>query len=117
MKARALWILLLLAATAPLAAGDLYHPDSNPATGALNGLPWANAEIRYHTLVPVASLGGKPCLITDLAFATGAVSTFTATQCEITLAHLPAPGALTTVFATNLQKDATVVFSGPLTWP
>ena len=119
MNARRLWILLLLmlAATAPLTAGDFYHPDSNAAAGVLNAMPWSYTEARYQALVPASVLGGKSCLITDVAFATGALSTFTATQCEITLAHLPTPGTLTTIFSTNLQNDVTVVYSGPITWP
>ncbi|MBN2491953.1 MAG: hypothetical protein JXQ29_13990 [Planctomycetes bacterium] len=117
MKVLGFCAVLLLAAGVPLAAGDFYHPDSSAAAGSLTSFPWNSAEARYHTLFPATALGGKPCLITDFAFATGAASTFTATQCEITLAHLSTSGTLSTIFATNLQKDATVVFSGPMTWP
>lgn len=117
MKVLGFCAALVLAAGISLAAGDFYHPDASATAGGLNGFPWSNAEVRYHTLFPATALGGKVCLITDVAFATGAVSTFTATQCEITLAHLSTSGSLSTIFANNLQKDAKVVFSGPMTWP
>ncbi len=109
--------VLILVFCTSLPAGDVFHPDSNAAAGSLNGLPWAQTEIRYQALVPAKVFGGKTIRITDLAFATGAAGTFTATQCEITLAHLPTSSRFSTTFATNLQKDKTVMFSGPISWP
>ena len=117
MRAPWLCIVLLLVSGAPVAAGDVYHPDSNAAAGSLSGLPWVQQEVRYQALVPAGAFGAKSILITDLAFATGAVGTFTATQCEVSLAHLPATSRFGTNFAANLQKDGTVMFSGPITWP
>ncbi|MBN2490174.1 MAG: hypothetical protein JXQ29_04935 [Planctomycetes bacterium] len=116
MRVHALWLILLLVGGISLAAGEVYHPDSNPASGNLSKLPWVNTEVRYQTLVPDTVLGGKPLLVTELAFATGAAGIFSATQCEITFAHLPVASSFSGTFATNLQKDATVMFSGPLTW-
>jgi len=98
-------------------AGDVYHPDSNPAKGALFGLPWINPEVRYQALVPATAFGAKARAITELSFATAAVGTFTATQCEVTMAHLPTSTRFGNSFAANLQKNKTVVFSGPIKWP
>ena len=117
MRPAWLCVFLILVFCTSLPAGDVFHPDSNAAAGSLNGLPWAQTEIRYQALVPAKVFGGKTIRITDLAFATGAAGTFTATQCEITLAHLPTSSRFSTTFATNLQKDKTVMFSGPISWP
>lgn len=117
MKPLGLFVAVIFVLCAPLPAGDVYHPDSNPASGRLFGLPWTNQEVRYQALVPATALGGKTMRITDLAFATGAVGTFTSTQCEITMAHLPGTSTMSNTFAANLQKDKTVMFSGPVKWP
>ena len=117
MKSSWLCVVALLVVSTPLLAGDVYHPDSNSASGSLNGLPWVQQEVRYQALVPTKVFSGKTMRITDLSFATGAVGNFTATQCEITLAHLPISSRFSTTFATNLQKDKTVMFSGPIKWP
>ncbi len=117
MKATWLFAAVILVLCAPLTAGDVYHPDSNPAKGTLFGLPWTNQEVRYQALVPAAVFGGKTLRITNLAFATGAIGTFTANQCEVTLAHLPKSARFSNNFAANLQKDKTVMFSGPIKWP
>ena len=105
----------LLVAT--LQAGDIHIPDANAASGSCTNFPWttSSAEIRYHTLAPATTLGSKPFLIRELAFAPCASGVFSATQCEIRMAHFSG-ATLTTIFATNLQKDLTVVYSGALKW-
>jgi len=117
MKAYWLPSVLLALLCGSSFAGDVYHPDSNPAKGVLFGLPWTNQEVRYQALVPATAFGAKVTTITELSFATGAVGTFTATQCEVTMAHLPNSTRFSNSFAANLQKNKTVVFSGSIKWP
>jgi hypothetical protein len=116
MKPIRLCLVLVLAFGPTLSAGDVFHPDANASGGSLNGLPWSQQEVRYQALVPASVFGGKTRRITELAFAPGASGTFTASQCEITLAHLPTTSRFSTTFAANLQKDKTVMFSGPISW-
>jgi len=116
MKTILLAVVILLALPGILPAGDYYHPDSNAAKGGTIALPWGTGEIRYHALFPAKALGAKKVRITELAFATSKAGTFTSSQCEICLAHLPASSRLNTTFANNLAKDKTVVFSGKITW-
>jgi len=108
--------VLFLALASPLCAGDVYHPDSNAATGGTLGLPWGGAEVRYQAHVPASVFGGKSFRIADLAFAPGATGPFTSTRCEIRMAHTTS-NSISVTFASNLQKDLTVVFSGKISWP
>ena len=116
MRTVTLAVVLLLALSGILPAGDYYHPDSNAAKGGTISLPWGTSEIRYHALFPAAALGGKKVRIMELAFATSAAGTFASSQCEICLAHLPTSSRLSSTFDNNLKKDKTVVFSGKISW-
>lgn len=116
MRSAWLCLFLVLVVCPVLSAGDVYHPDASSTAGNLSGLPWIQQEVRYQARVPAAVFGAKTLRITDLAFAAGAAGTFTATQCEITLAHLPTSSRFSSTFAANLQKDKVVMFSGPISW-
>lgn len=109
-------ILSILVATA--AAGEIGVPDNSPTTGAAcNAIPWSSSfmkgEAGYQTLLPASMLGGKPVVIKDISFAccTTSPANLVATTLMITIAHTTAT-ALNATWATNLAKDATVVFNG-----
>jgi hypothetical protein len=114
MKTTLLAAGILAAVCGAASAGDVYVPDAVVGKGSSASLPWAQAEIRYQALVPAALLGGKKIRISNLAFAPVTSGSFTATQLEIRMAHTTQ--GLSLVFDNNLQKDRTVVFSGPASW-
>jgi hypothetical protein len=108
-------LVVTVVSTAP--AGDISVPDNNPATGAAcNAIPWSasfmGGEARYQALVPAKMMGGQPALLYELAFAPcAAPNTLTATTLVITFAHTTMP-SLSSTWANNLQKDATVMYNG-----
>ncbi|MBN2490085.1 MAG: hypothetical protein JXQ29_04465 [Planctomycetes bacterium] len=107
---------LLAALTVPAAAGEIHVPDNVPTAGACNVYPWGSGgEWRFQAIVPTTMMGSRAVRISDLGFASCYSGTFTATNCEIRLAHLTQ--AHTTSFQTNLEKDVTQVFNGALTFP
>ena len=110
-------LVLGLISTAP--AGEIGVPDNNPATGAAcNVYPWGSStEWRYHAVVPETMMGGKAIPITELGFAPCGSGTFSSPKCEIRMAHLTKGKSPSTTFASNLEKDVTVVFSGSLNFP
>ncbi|MBN2490841.1 MAG: hypothetical protein JXQ29_08335 [Planctomycetes bacterium] len=114
MKAALLAAGILLGMCGAAPAGDVHIPDASIGQGSSVSIPWAQAEIRYQALVPAALLGGKRIRISNLAFAPVTSGTFSATQLEIRMAHTMQ--SLSLVFDNNLQKDRTVVFSGPASW-
>lgn len=100
-------------------AGEVGVPDNNPATGAAcNVGPFGYAEARHQTLVPASMLGSKPFVINELSFAPCLTSspTLTFSTLVVTFAHT-SQGTLSTLLATNLSKDATVVLNGSVKWP
>jgi len=109
---------LSLAALAA-SAGEIGVPDNNPTTGAnCNVGPFGYAEARHQALVPASMLGNRSLLINELSFAScsSLSPTLVFSTLVVTFAHTP-QGKLSTVLATNLARDATVVLSGPVTWP
>jgi len=108
-------VALLVVAGAGVDAGEIFHPDANPAAGGAGAIPWGQTEVRYQTLVPKGVMGSKAIRITELSFAPGANGMFQATQLEIRMAHTTA-GRLLRVFDNNLQKDRTTVYNGAVTW-
>jgi len=114
---RTFWltVAVVVISGAGLNAGEIYHPDSNPTTGAASNYPWGQTEIRYQALVPSGIMGGKLIRITELSFAGGVSRTFRATQLQIRMAHTTST-ALSGVFDNNLQKDRTTVYNGAASW-
>ena len=101
----------------PAVAGDIHVPDSNATQGTCNVIPWGTStEYRYQAVVPTTMMASGAVYITELGFAACNAGTFSATQCEIRMAHFTGATPSTT-FQTNLEKDVTVVFSGPITFP
>ncbi|MBN2491061.1 MAG: hypothetical protein JXQ29_09445 [Planctomycetes bacterium] len=111
-------VAIALALSSAAAAGDISVPDNNPAAGtACNVGPFGYAEARHQTLVPASMLGGKSFLINELCFApcTNPAPTQVFSTLVVTFAHTT-QGSLSTLLATNLAVDATIVLNGPVTW-
>jgi hypothetical protein len=101
------------ALVAPAWAGEIHVPDNQPSAGTCNVYPWGSgAEWRYQAIVPTTMMGSKAVRISELGFASCGAGTFSATNCEIRMAHLTQ--AHTTTFQTNLEKNVTQVFSGAI---
>jgi len=109
--------LFVLGVVSIAPAGEIGVPDNNPGTGAAcNVIPWSasfmGGEARYQALVPASMMGGKPALLYELSFAPcQAPNTLSATTLVITFAHTTRT-SLSTTWATNLQKDVTVMYNG-----
>jgi len=99
-------------------AGEIGVPDNDPTSGAAcNVGPFGYAEARHQTLVPASMLGSKPLVINDFSFAPclNPSPTLVFSTLVVTFAHT-SQATLSTLLATNLSKDATVVLNGPVTW-
>jgi hypothetical protein len=108
-------VLLVLGLVASAPAGEIHVPDSNATQGTCNVYPWGTStEWRYHAIVPETMMGGKAVPIIELGFASCNSGTFASSKCEIRMAHLTKGKSPSTTFASNLEKDVTVVFSGSL---
>jgi len=122
MRSIVLLVSILSILVASAAAGEIGVPDNNPTTGAAcNAIPWSSSfmtgEACYQTLIPVSMMGGKPVVIKDISFAccTPSPANLVATTLTITIAHTTAT-VLSSTYASNLAKDATVVFNGKATF-
>jgi hypothetical protein len=112
---------LLLAAPA-VTAGEIGVPDNDPTKGtACNAIPFSasfmGGEACYQALVPASMLGTQQAMFTELSFAacSNPPANFVATNFDVTIAHTTLT-KLSPTFATNLSKDATVVYSGSITF-
>lgn len=101
---------LIAILVAPAAAGEIFAPDNDPTQGTCNVIPWGSTEYRYQAVVPSTMMGSAAAFLTELAFAPCNSGTFTATTCEIRMAHFTGTTPSAT-FQTNLEKDVTVVYS------
>lgn len=108
--------LALALAVVPAAAGDIYTPDNQPAIGTCNSIPWSSTEYCYQALIPASMMGGKAARIYEISFTPCGTGTFNASACEIRFAHWVGT-TVSTTFATNLQKDNTLVYQGALSYP
>lgn len=97
----------------------VYVPDNLPASGGTNVYPFGtNTEWRYQMRVDAAWLPTSPFRILEVAIAAGKTGTFTASQCQIRMAHTTIANFQNDkVFATNLGPCPTQVFNGPLSFP
>jgi hypothetical protein len=123
MRSLLCFVCVSLLLAAPLVtAGEIGVPDNDPTSGAAcNAIPFSASFMGggacYQALVPASMLGGKPAVFMDLSFAacTSNPANFVATNFDVTIAHTTLT-KLSSTFATNLSKDATVVYSGPVTF-
>lgn len=110
-------VLVILAGAA--AADEIYIPDSNPATGGSNAIPfWAEwsaiqGAIRYQMLFSPAELGGKAFKVTEMHWAPNYTGSLAATQFQIRMSHSTV-GTLNATMDLNIPKPTTL-FSGPIT--
>ena len=117
-----LFCVSVLVAAPLVTAGEIGVPDNIPTSGtACNAIPFSasfmGGEACYQALVPASMLGGKPAVFTELSFAScsNPSPNLVTTAFDVTIAHTTLT-ALSATFATNLSKDATLVFSGPMTY-
>ena len=107
----------LLAGTA--AAGEIYIPDNNPASGSAGSNSWpfnTYSAWRYHLLIPAQMLGGKPFRVKEVSVAfSGSKSGWSASQFQLRMAHT-LQTTLSMTFATNLASGAVALIDGPITF-
>ena len=88
--------------------------DRSTPVGNGTDIPFGIAEARTQTLILAADIGRKG-LIQDIALASTSLTTIHIARLQVRMAHRAAV-TLSSNFATNLTRDARVVFDGPLTW-
>lgn len=120
---RILHVLAAAAACLPLAAQNVYVPDTNATAGTCNVVPFGSivgsafAQVKYQQRCTAAELGASPNLITGLGFASCGTSRGHYDSIEIVVDHIPSSQALSTTFAANLTPSAQVVLSATnYTW-
>jgi hypothetical protein len=110
--------LLVLVAVPAVAQGKAYFPSNAPSGGNTNTFPFGNSfgdNWRYHGWLDATLLPAAKIKITDVAVAPQASGTFTASQCQFRLAHIP--GALSSIFGQNLGPCPINLYDGPISFP
>jgi len=115
--------LVAFATAGSLTAQNWYVPDSNPANGTCNVVPFGQGvggpfyQSKYQMKAARADLGVLPGLITGLGLAPCASGQSHFDSIEVILDHHPAGQPLSTTFAANLTANAvTVLSASDYTW-
>ncbi len=116
-----LTVALVFAMASGIRADEIYVPSNTPGTGSCNHIQfnpnWSTASgvYRYQLVAPSSLLGGKACLITDVAFAPCSSVVFKATMFEMSMSHTTLMPPSTT-FATNIPNPQIVIPAGAITF-
>jgi hypothetical protein len=119
MKTFARVLLALFAVAIPVAQSQIHVPDDKPNAGVCNNFPFnpkfGKGEWRYQLILDASLLGGKACLINEVAFAPCLSVTFSATTFEMRMSHtLTMPPSKS--FATNVPNPQVVIPAGSMTY-
>ena len=108
--------VLLLSLAAVAAADEIYVPANTPSTGRGNTYPFGSTstEWRYQMVYNASLLGGKPFVVTDIAFSPNGTGMFTASAIEVRMSH--STQATSTTFDSNLPNPVVVLSTTNYTW-
>lgn len=117
MKTCLLILCLLATLTGAAAAGDLIIPAPPTSTPTCNAFPFrpSYGEWRYHFLIGAKHMGGKPRILTHIAFLPCQSNTFKAMTFEMSMSHNTLT-AHSMTFATNMPSPRVVIPAGPITF-
>jgi hypothetical protein len=116
MRLEALAAVLIV--TVPAFGQNWYVPDSNPAAGIVNVIPFGNfatgpfSNCKMQMIARAGELGNAANLITGIGFACAGSGVASFDTLEIVMDHIPPGQALQSTFSSNLTASAQTVLSG-----
>lgn len=108
----------LLVVTVPAFGQNYYVPDSNPAAGIVNVIPFGTSSAgsfsncKMQVRATAAELGGVANLITGIGFACAGSGVASFDALEVVMDHIPPGQALQSTFSSNLTASAQTVLLG-----